>query len=152
LFSVEHRYLSTLSTDAAGELDVLGHDGDTLGVDGAQVGVLEKTNQVGLAGLLQGKDGGALEAEIGLEVLSNLTYETLEWQFPDEKLGALLVTSDLTESDGSGPVSVGLLHATSGGRTLASGLGSQLLARSLSSGGFTSGLLGSCHLYGCKIQ
>ena len=27
--------LSTLSADTAGELDVLGHNGDTLGVDGA---------------------------------------------------------------------------------------------------------------------
>ena len=35
--------LSTLSTDAVSQLDVLGHDGDTLGVDGAQVGVLEQT-------------------------------------------------------------------------------------------------------------
>ena len=42
------RNLSTLSTDAAGELDVLGHDGDTLGVDGAQVGVLEETDEVSL--------------------------------------------------------------------------------------------------------
>ena len=44
--------LSSLSTDAAGQLDVLGHDSDTLGVDGAQVGVLEQTDQVGLAGFL----------------------------------------------------------------------------------------------------
>ena len=60
--------LSTLSTDAAGQLDVLGHDGDTLGVDGAQVGVLEQTNQVGLAGLLEGHDGRALEPQVSLEV------------------------------------------------------------------------------------
>ena len=46
-------FLGTLTTDAAGKLDVLGHDGDTLGVDGAQVGVLKQTNQVSLAGLLQ---------------------------------------------------------------------------------------------------
>ena len=44
--------LSPLSTDSPGELDVLGHDGDTLGVDGAQVGVLEQADQVSLAGLL----------------------------------------------------------------------------------------------------
>jgi len=37
-------------------------------VDGAEVGVLEESDQVGLSGLLQGKDGGALEAEIVLEV------------------------------------------------------------------------------------
>ena len=33
--------LSTLTTDAASQLDVLGHDSNTLGVDGSQVGVLE---------------------------------------------------------------------------------------------------------------
>lgn len=48
-------------------------DGDTLGVDGAQVGVLEERDEVGLDGLLQGTNGGGLEAEIGLEVLGNLT-------------------------------------------------------------------------------
>jgi len=31
--------LGALSTDAASQLHVLGHDGDALGVDGAQVGV-----------------------------------------------------------------------------------------------------------------
>ena len=46
----------------------LGHDADALGVDGAEVGVLEESDQVGLSGLLQGKDGRALEAEIVLEV------------------------------------------------------------------------------------
>ena len=45
--------LSTLSTDTTCQLDVFGHDGDTLGVDGAQVGVLKQTHQVGLTGLLQ---------------------------------------------------------------------------------------------------
>jgi hypothetical protein len=34
-------------------LNVLGHDGHTLGVDGAQVGVLEEADQVSLAGLLK---------------------------------------------------------------------------------------------------
>src|SRR4051812_35485507 len=37
-----------LSTNAARELDVLGHDGDALGMDGAQVGVLKEPNEVGL--------------------------------------------------------------------------------------------------------
>jgi hypothetical protein len=40
--------LSPLSADPPRELDILGHDGDPLGVDGAQVGVLEETNQVSL--------------------------------------------------------------------------------------------------------
>ena len=104
--------LSTLATDTAGQLDVLGHDGHTLGMDGAQVGVLEQTDQVSLAGFLQGHDGGALETQIGLEVLSDFTHQTLEGQFADQKLGRLLVTTDLTESDGTGPVTMGLLDTS----------------------------------------
>lgn len=34
--------LCPFPTNVVGKLDVLGHDGDTLGVDGAQVGVLEE--------------------------------------------------------------------------------------------------------------
>ncbi len=44
--------LGALATDPPGQLDVLRHDGDTLGVDGAQVRVLEEADQVSLAGLL----------------------------------------------------------------------------------------------------
>jgi hypothetical protein len=47
-------------------------DSDTLGVDGAQVGVLEEGDEVRLDRLLEGADGRALEAEVGLEVLGNL--------------------------------------------------------------------------------
>jgi hypothetical protein len=65
--------LVALTTEAAGELDVLGLDGDTLGVDGAEVGILEEGDEVRLDGLLEGTDGGGLEAKIALEVLGNLT-------------------------------------------------------------------------------
>ena len=106
--------LGALSADTAGQLDVLGHDGDTLGVDGAQVGVLEETHQVSLAGLLQSHDGGALEAQVGLEVLGDLTDQALEGKLADQHLSALLVATDLTESHGTGPVPVGLLDASCG--------------------------------------
>ena len=68
-------------------------------MDGAEVGVLEERDKVGLNGLLKSTDGGGLEAEIRLEVLSNLTNETLERQLADQKLSGLLVATDLTESD-----------------------------------------------------
>ena len=142
----ESNFLGTFATDTAGKLDVLGHDGDTLGVDGAQVGVLKETDQVSLASLLKSHDGRALETKIGLEILGDFTDKTLEWQLADEELGALLVTTDLTESDGTGPVTMGLLHATGGWGALTGGLGSQLLPWSLSSGRFTCGLLGTGHL------
>ena len=70
--------LCALTTDAAGKLDVLGHDRHTLSVDGTAVGVLEQTNEVRLRSLLEGTDGSALEAHVGLVVLGDLTDETLK--------------------------------------------------------------------------
>jgi len=137
--------LGTLSADATGQLDVLGHDRHSLGVDRAQVGVLKETDQVGLGRLLQSHHGGRLEAEIGLEVLRDLTDEALEGQFADQQLRALLVATDLTQSHRSGAVTMGLLHTPGGGRRLAGSLGGQLLTRGLSSSGFTGSLLGTGH-------
>ena len=48
-----------------------------------------------------------------LEVLSDLTNETLEWEFTNEKLGGFLITTNLTKSNGTRAEPVGLLHATS---------------------------------------
>jgi hypothetical protein len=137
--------LGTLAPDPPGQLDILGHDGHPLGMDGAKVRILEEADQVGLAGLLQGADGGRLEPQVGLEVLGNLPDEALEGQLPDEKLGGLLVPPDLPEGDRAGPVPVGLLHPPSGGGALPGRLGRQLLPRGLASGGLTSSLLGSSH-------
>ena len=86
-------HLGSLSTDPPGQLDVLGHDGDTLGVDGAQVGVLEQPDQVSLTGFLKSHHSRALEPQVSLEVLSNLTNEPLEGQLTDEQLRRLLVPS-----------------------------------------------------------
>ena len=96
--------LSPLPSDAAGQLDVLGHDGDPLGVDSCQVGVLKQAHQVGLGRLLQGQHGGRLEAQVRLEVLGNLTHQPLEGQLADEQLGGLLVLPDLPQGHGSGSV------------------------------------------------
>lgn len=57
--------LSPLSPYPAGQLDVLGHDSDTLGVDGAQVGVLKQANQVSLASFLLGQRRGLKERSLG---------------------------------------------------------------------------------------
>ena len=136
---------SPFSADAPGQLDVLGHDGHPLGVDGAQVGVLKQTDEVGLAGLLESHDSRALEPEVSLEVLGDLSDQTLEGELADEQLGGLLVPPDLPEGDGSRPVSVRLLHSTSGRSRFPGSLGSQLFTRSFSSSGLTSSLLGTSH-------
>jgi histone H3 len=112
-------------------------DGDTLGVDGAKVGVLKERNEVGLNGLLEGTDGGGLEAEVGLEVLSDFSNKTLEGELSDEELSRLLVATNLTESDGTRLISVGLLDTTGRWCRLAGSLGSKLLTRGLATSGFT---------------
>jgi histone H3 len=137
--------LRTLAPDSAGKLDVLGHDGDSLGVDGAEIGVLEETNEVRLSSLLQGKDGRALETEIGLEVLGDLSHKALERQLADEKLSGLLVTTDLTKSDSTRTVSVRLLDAAGSRGTLSGSLGGELFSRGLASSRFTSSLFGTSH-------
>ena len=139
-------FLSSLTTDAPGQLDVLGHDGDTLGVDSAQVGIFEKTNKVSLRGFLEGHNGRRLETQVSLEVLSDLTDKTLEGQLADQKFGGLLVTTDLTESDGTGTVTMGFLDSTGGGGALTGSLGGQLFTGGFASGRFTGGLLGTGHL------
>jgi len=95
--------LSTLATDTAGELDVLGHDGDALGVDRAEVGVLEQRGEVRLGRLLQGHDGVRLEAQVGLEVLGHLAHKALEGQLADQELRRLLVLADLAQCHGARP-------------------------------------------------
>ena len=143
--NVDAVHLCSFSADSAGQLNVLGHDGDTLGVDGAQVGVLEKTDEVGLGGFLEGKNGGSLESEVRLEVLCDLSHKSLEGKLSDEKIRGLLVTSDLTKSDGSRSVSVRLLHTSGGGGRFTRSLGGELFTGSFSSGGFSCGLLGTGH-------
>lgn len=103
-------------------------DGDTLGVDGAKVGVLEERDKVGFDGLLESTDGRRLEAEIRLEVLGDFTDQSLERQLSNEEFRGLLVTTDLTESDSTRLISVWLLDTTGGWCRLASSLGSKLLS------------------------
>ncbi len=81
-------------------------------MNSAKIGILEKTDKVGLRSLLKGHDCGALEAKIGLEILSDLTDETLEGKLADEEIRRLLELADFTKSDGSGPVAMGLLDAS----------------------------------------
>jgi hypothetical protein len=108
-------------------------------VDCAQVGVLEQRDEVSLNRLLESANGRALEAEIGLEVLGNLADETLEGELADQKLSGLLVATNLTESDGTRLIAMGLLDTTSRGVRLAGSLGGESLAGSLATSGLAYG-------------
>ena len=105
-------------------------------MDGAQVGVFEKTNKVGLRSLLKGSNGRRLEAEVGLEVLSNLANQTLkmkccqrtsdsfhlEWELADEQFGGFLVATNFTKSNGTGAITVRLFDSSGGRSRLAGSL------------------------------
>jgi hypothetical protein len=74
---------------------VLGHDGDAICMNGTQVGVLKQSNEVSFWSLLEGKYSCALEMNVRLELLSNLSYQTLEWRLVNQKVSQLLVSLDL---------------------------------------------------------
>ena len=138
--------LSPFPSDAASKLNILGHDGHSFGMDGAQVGILEQGNQVRLGGLLKSHDSGSLESEISLEVLGNLSNKPLERKLADQQLRALLITTNLSQSDSPGPVPMRFLDSTCGRRRFARSLGGQLFPRSLPSGTLSGSLLGSSHV------
>ena len=76
--------LRALASNTTGQLNVFGHNGYAFSVDGRQVGVFKQSNEIGFGRLLQGQDGRALEAKVGLEVLRNFAHEALERQLANE--------------------------------------------------------------------
>ena len=151
IYSGLRKCSSALAPDAAGKLDVLGEDGDALGVDRAQVGVLKKRREVRLRGLLHRHDGVRLEAQIRLEVLGDLTHKALEGQLLDQKVRALLVLFDLAQRHRAGPEAAGLLDTTGGGGGLAGGLGREGLAGRLAAGGLACSLLRAGHKFNATV-
>jgi hypothetical protein len=126
---------------AAGKLYVLLLDGDSFGMDGTQVRIVEEADKESFGGLLQRLDSLALPtigAAWGGDCLLNLsdlcaglvgfgwkgayqsrakTYEALERGPKDEQIGRLLVATDLAQRDGAGLVA--LLGAVGRGSCLA---------------------------------
>ena len=77
-------------------------------MDSTKIGVFEQSYQVSFGSLLQGQNGRPLETQIGLEVLRDLTNQTLEGKLTNQQISRLLVTTNLTESDGSRAVTMRL--------------------------------------------
>ena len=138
--------LSSFTPDPPCQLDILGHDGDSLSVDGTQVSVFEKTNQIGLAGFLQRHDGRALETKICLEVLCYFTDQALKWQFSNQQLSRLLVAPDLSQCNCAGSIAMGFLDSSCSRGALAGSFGCQLLSWGLASCRFSSSLLCTSHV------
>ena len=62
--------------------------------------------------LLEDDHSGTLETQIGLEILSDFSHKTLEGQLVDQQLGGFLVTTNLTKSDSTRPVTIRFLDST----------------------------------------
>lgn len=140
------RLLSAFTAYAPSELNVFGHNGYTLGMNGAEVGVLKEADEVSLARLLESHYSRTLEPEVGLEVLSDLTNQPLERQLPDEQFSTLLVTPDFSKSDCSRPVPVWLFHTSGSWGALPRGLGCELLPGRFASSRLPSRLLSTSHV------
>jgi len=114
------------SAESDGERQVFGGDGNAVVVvGGADVGIAEDGGHVRLGGLLQREDGRRLEANVVAELRGDLANQALERHALRKKLVALLVTTNLSQSDGAGAKAVGLL----GGGLLLDGVGEVLQHR-----------------------
>jgi len=79
--------LGAFPAETPSEGEILGLDGNTLGMDSSQVGVFEQGDEVSFSSLLKSHDSRGLETKVGLEILSDFTDETLEGELPNEQLG-----------------------------------------------------------------
>lgn len=95
--------LSAFTANSPCQLYIFWHDRDTFCVNGAQIRVFEQADQVSFRRFLKGTYSGALKTQIGLEILSDFTNQTLERQFPDEQLGRFLVSSDFSQGYSTRP-------------------------------------------------
>jgi len=75
-----------VSADAFGELEIFGHDGDSLGMDGAEVGVLEQGHEIGLGRFLEGQNRLTLEPDFLFELGGDLPHQSLEGELSDEQI------------------------------------------------------------------
>jgi len=74
----------TIASNAAGEVKILGHHGDSMSMDGTKVGILKHPNQVGLGSLLKCLDGRGLESDVCLAATGNLTDQSLKGHLSEE--------------------------------------------------------------------
>ena len=104
--------LEPLTTDAASQIDVLLHDGDSRGVDGTKIGIFEETSEITLSCLLKSEKSLRLESQLTVDAVANAPNETLEWSLSQKKIRDLLVPLDLSQCNCARSPAHLLLHAT----------------------------------------
>ena len=135
-----------ISSDSLGQLKITGHNGDSLGVNSAQVGVFKEGDEVSLSGFLEGQHSGGLESKLLLPFVGNFSDHSLEGEFPDKEISRFLILSDFPKSNCSGFEPVGLLDSGGDGSRLPGDLlGHKLFPGNLLGSRFPSCLFCSCH-------
>ena len=67
-----------LTSDPPGQLNVLGHDGHSLGMHGTKVGVLEHSHKMSLGCLLQCQNCSALNPNVTFDVAQDFVNHPLK--------------------------------------------------------------------------
>ena len=99
--------LCTLSPDLSCQHDVPGHDGNSPGVDGTQVGIIKQPDKVRLRCLLETQYHRRLEPQVCFVVLGDLSHQPLEGQLADQKCCGFLKVTNVLQSHGPRSVPVG---------------------------------------------
>ena len=102
----------SFSSDSSGELDILWHNGDSLSMNGAKIGIFKQSYHVSLGSFLKSKNCLGLESQIAFVFLSDFSDQSLEWKFSDEELSRFLELSDFSESNCAWSESVRFLDST----------------------------------------
>lgn len=100
------------AADPTGQLHVLRHDGDALGVDRAQVCVLEEVHDEVFRRLLERKQAFCGPSEgLWCQVISNFPRQTGKRKLSNEEVCRSLVFPDLPQRDGPWPEPFRFHHA-----------------------------------------
>lgn len=110
-----HVILHRILSNPQRQLQVSGHDGDSLGVNTGEIDVLEQIDKISFGGLLQRFQGGSLISNIVSKRHRYFPHESLKRQLLDAHVRDVLVVSNFAKSDHSGSItavaSLSSLHA-----------------------------------------
>ena len=70
-------------------------------MDGTEIGIFEKPNEISFRSFLESEDGGALESKFLVKGMGDFSYKPLEGKLSKKKVCSLLISSDLPEGNGS---------------------------------------------------
>ena len=127
-----------VSADSSGDVHVLFHHSDAIGMDGTEIGVLEHTCEIGFSRFLKSNQSLRLEADVRVDTRADGSNQSVEWGTWQKHGRLLLVPSDFSEGDSAWSPSAHLfLDSTSGWSGLlvgGSGFGAELGGRHLGLG------------------